>query len=204
MKKLFYGILSILVVLFIAIFNLFFKINSDINHIIGINIIIILNIFISIFCIIFINRIFKKNNLKNGLDFKKNIKLSTANSFFVSSIISIFLAIIVYQFLNSILEFLKLKNGLINYTVFASKIWFISAPFIGLELTIFRYFFEINYFKTPIKILILKLFVFLGLGMIFYIKYKTNCLIYAKPVCDMIFLPYYTKTCFDLTLKIKD
>ncbi len=200
MKKAFYLVLSITFFIFIFIFNLFFKINSDINHIIGINIIIFINFMISLICFLTIKNIFKKEKLNNNEEYKKFLKIVISNSFVTSSIISIFIAIILYGFLKNILSIFNLKTGLINYIVFASKIWFISAPFIGLEITIIQYFNELKYYKTPIIFILFKLTVFLLLGGLFYIKYKTNCFVYAKPICDLIFLPYYSKICFRLTL----
>ena len=201
MKNFFYFTYIATIFLFILIINLFLKINSDINHIIGINIIIFITLIISFFCQICIYRIFKKANLSSTKEFKKNIKITIANSFFKSSIISIICALLIYVFLKNVLNLLTLKQGLINYTIYASKIWFVSSPFIGLELTVFKYFSEIKFYKTPIKILILKLLSFFIISFLCSFQYKQNCFLYAKPICDILFLPYYTKICFDLTLK---
>lgn len=180
--------------------NIFLKINSDLNHIIGININLILYLIITIICVLVTNRIFKKANLKNSKRYRKDIKISFANSFFASSIVSIVSACIIYGALENILELFNLKEGIINYTIFSSKIWFISSPFIGLEITVFRYFHELDYFKIPIILLISKLLTFFVICVCFYFDKKINCFIYAKPICDIIFLIYYTRTCFDATL----
>ena len=204
MKKVFYIALVLIVSLFIFVLNIFFKINSDINHIISINIIFFINLIISLLCFLLIKRIFKKidfNNLNDAKIYRQNLKTAVANSFFISSIVSIVSALIIYGFLEKFLILLNLKTGIINYTVFASKIWFISSPFIGLEITIFTYFYKLEYFKAPIKILIFKFITFILLSLVFYITHKTNCLIYSKPFTDLVFLFYYSKTCFDLTLK---
>lgn len=200
MKKIFYFFVIFTLILFVFSINIFFKIKSDLNHIIGIDINLILYLTITIICAIIINNIFKKANLKKSKNFRKDIKNTFSNAFFISSIISIISALIIYGFLKNILEIFNLKEGIINYTNFATKIWFISSPFIGLEVAIFRYFYEINYFKAPIKILIYKLLIFFVICFLFFSDRKTNCFIYAKPICDLIFLIYYTRICFDLTL----
>lgn len=202
MKKIFYFLAILVLIVFITSVNIFLKIKSDFNHIIGIDINLFLYLIITIICLFTVNRHFKKANLDQSKTYKKDMKTVFANSFFVSSIISIVSALIIYGFLEKFLNFLNLKQGLINYTTFSMKIWFISSPFIGLEVTVFRYFKEINYFKIPIKLLIFKLIIFYIISALFFIDKKVNCFIYAKPICDMIFLLYYTKVCFDATLKI--
>jgi hypothetical protein len=154
-----------------------------------------------IICLITINIIFKNSNLEKKKKFKENIQNAVANSFFISSIISIIGALIVYCLLKNILGIFNIKEGIINYTVFAAKTWFVSSPFIGLELTIFKYFFKLETHKKTNIILVLKFLIYCILSAILYIKFKNNCVVYAKPICDIIFLPYYTKVCFDLVLK---
>ena len=201
MKKIFYFFVIFTLILFVFSINIFFKINSDLNHIIGININLILYLIINLICIIVIDKTFKKAKLKKSTQYRKDIKNAFTNSFLVSSIISIISALIIYGFLKNILEIFNLKEGIINYINFIIQIWFISSPFIGLELVCFRYFYEIEYFNIPIKILIYKLLTFFIISCLFYEKRKLNCFIYSKPICDIIFLIYYTKICFDLTLK---
>ena len=198
MKRILYNLfIFIIYFLFVLIINIFYKSNP--NNQLGINIVISLNLIISLLCFVSTSIIFKKNNLENN--FNKNIKNAIANSFFVSSIISISIALIIYTFLKDILHIINLKSGLINYTIFASKIWFISSPFIGLEITILKYFYELNSYKKILIISFIKLLIFCILGMAFYFKYPSNFFIYAKPFCDIIFLFYYSKICFELTLK---
>ena len=129
------------------------------------------------------------------------MKTATANSFVATSILCTCIAGILYCFLGNILSWFPLKTGTINYTVFASKIWFVSSPFIGLEIVIFSYFKELDYYSSPIKVVLLKLLVYLILCFILYFNRDVNCLVYAKPLCDIIFLPMLTRICFDLTLK---
>lgn len=133
MKKIFYCFIFLTLITFIISINIFLKINSNLNHIIGVNINLILYLFITFLCIIKVNSIFKKSNLKDSKNYRKDIKIAFANSFFSSSIISIISACIIYGFSKNIFNFLNLKDGLINYTLFVSKIWFISSPFIRLR-----------------------------------------------------------------------
>jgi len=201
MKKIICNSFIILLsLLFILTINIFFKINSNLIHIIGINIVIFLNLIISLACIIISKIIFKKNNQNSIKKFNEFIKTSVADSFFITSIISIISSILIYCLLKKFLYILNIDNGIINYTVFAAKIWFISSPFIGLEIVIFKYFKEINYSKKIIFILIIKFILYLFISLIAHIKYPNSCLIYAKPICDFLFLFYYSKICFQLTL----
>ena len=133
MKKFFYCFLILISIIFISSINIFLKINSDLNHIIGVNINLILWFFIIFICIIKVNYIFKKANLNNSKKYRKDMKIVFANSFFSSSIISIISACIIYGFLKNFLQLLNLEKGLINYTYFVSKIWFISSPFIRIR-----------------------------------------------------------------------
>lgn len=130
MKKIFYIFALLTLIVFITSINIFLKLNSDFNHIVGVNINIALYLFITFLCILKVNSIFKKANLKESKNYRKDMKTAFANSFFASSIISIVSACIVYGFSKNIFQFLNLKEGLINYTSFVTKIWFISSPFI--------------------------------------------------------------------------
>jgi hypothetical protein len=192
---------SIIAIIFIFILNVFEKNNSNTTHLISINIILLLNLIISLFCFITIKIVFKSYDFNNNKKFKENFKNAIANSFFFSSIISIIIALIIYCFLKNILELFNIEKGIINYTTFASKIWFVSSPFIGLELTIFKYFSKLEVYKKITIILLIKFIAYFILSLILSIKFQNNCIVYAKPICDIIFLPYYTKICFDLTLK---
>lgn len=200
MKKIFYFFLIFTSLMFIGSINLFLKENSDLTHIIGINIIIGIYLLISLICMFITTYSFKKLNLDNSKNYRKDIKIAFANSFFKTSLFSIISACIIYGFLENILETLGLKDGIINYCTFAAKIWFISSPFIGLEIAVFQYFYSIEYLKKPVIILILKLLTFLTISFLYYESRKNNCFIYAKPVCDIIFLIYYSRICFDVTL----
>lgn len=192
--------MTFIIVGFIASINLFLKINSNINHIIGINIILGIFMAISLINVLIVNRKFKKLDFSNHKVLAKNLKAAFANAFFASSIFSIISACVIYGFLKDILDKFNLSDGVINYCVFAAKIWFISSPFIGLEIVVFKYFSTLEYFNKPILILILKALVFVGISLIEYRTRNVNCFIYAKPICDVIFLPYYSKICFGITI----
>jgi hypothetical protein len=200
-KKLSVFFSILIAIIFIFVVNIFLKINSDFTHLISLNLIILLNFIILLSCLISINIIFKNSNLDQEKNFKENIRSAVANSFFISSIISIIGAFIIYYLLKNILEFLNIKEGIINYTIFAAKTWFVSSPFIGLEITIFKYFSKLEIYKKPAIILAIKFIIYCSISLFLYLKLKNNCIVYAKPICDIIFLPYYTKICFDLTLK---
>lgn len=201
MKKFFFLIFTCIVITFLALINIFLYIYSDSNHLIGMSINLILYFTLIIICIIISNNIFKKSNLTNSKNYRKDIKKTFADSFFKTSIISIFLACIIYGYLKDILKLIHLKEGLINYCIFSTKIWFISSPFLGLTITVFRYFYELDYFYTPIFILLYKLFTFFLISFLFFYSKKINCFLYAKTICDIIFLIYYSKVCFSIILQ---
>ena len=200
MKKTFYSFLILILIILISSINIVLKINSDLNHIIGTDIILGLFLLIVIACTITTNIIFKKSNLKDSKNFKKDIKIAFANSFVTSSIISIISACIIYGFLKNILELINLKEGLINYTMFAAKIWFITSPFIGLEIAVFKYFSSIDYLKRPIQLFIFKILLFSAISFLYFKNGNISGFIYSKPLCDIIFLAYYSRICFDITL----
>lgn len=170
------------------------------TRIIGIAIMMAISLLIDIGCILIINRKFKKAKLRESKNFRKDIKTAFSNGFIASSIFSIVVACIIYGFLEKLLEILNLSEGIINYCIFATKIWFISSPFIGLQFAIFKYFISIDYWEKNISILIIKFLTYLSICVLYYHSRKFNCFIYAKPVCDFIFLIYYSKICFDITL----
>lgn len=204
MKKLFYILLILILIIFTGCIHLFLKNTSDFNHMVGIDIILGISIFITILSNFIIFKVFQKNNFTTSNNYREDIKHTFSNAFIASSIVSIACACMVYGFLENILEFLELKTGLINYCVFASKIWFISSPFIGLELSIIKYYFTIEYYQKPIFLLILKSFTFFIISFFYYSSQKANCFIYAKPICDLCFLIYYSKICFEITLEKLD
>ena len=167
----------------------------------GILIVLAFWLFICIGCAYIIFKNFKKDIPENKKFFRKYIKTAFSNGFVYSSIFSIVIACVLYGFLDKILTLINLPTGLINYCTFASKIWFISSPFIGLEIAILGYYIAINYYRKPLIIVFSKLILFLLISLFYYESKKFNCFLYAKPICDFIFLIYYSKICFDITLK---
>lgn len=170
------------------------------THIISISIILVIYILISLGCIFIVYKKLKKANLNNSKNFRKDIRTAFANSFYASSIFSIIVACIIYFFEEKILEKLNFDEGIINYCMFITKIWFISAPFIGLQFSVFGYYISLDYWKKILKIIFSKILVYIILCFIYYKSKKYNCFIYAKTLCDFIFMTYYSKICFDITL----
>lgn len=204
MKKNIYRILILLIVLiYILITNIFNFIFGNRVRLIGFNIINSIYLVLVFSCIIISNIIFKKNNFKENdspKDFRKKLSESVSNSFVISTIFSTTIIILLYQFFRNILEYLKFETGIINYTIYALKIFFVSIPFLGLEITILRYFYQINCYDKIIKINLLKLLLFIIFSFILFFKYNTSAILYSKLIDDMLFLYFYTKTCFSITI----
>jgi hypothetical protein len=201
-KKLSSFLCILIAIIFAVCINIFLKLTSDTTHLFGINILLIFNLFIYIIDAIAIAIIFKRTDFsKNGKDFRLNLKMTIANSFCISSFISIICAIIIYCFSGKILSLFSLSSGIINYSTFALKTWFIASPFIGLELTIFYYYSIIACNQKPVFILLVKFLAYVILALCFHLISKTNCIVYAKPICDILFLIYYIKICFNIEFK---
>lgn len=204
MKKNTYKILIflILIIYFLGtnIFNLFLK--NEIRFV-GFNIVNSIYLILIISCIIISNIIFKKEKFTDKdtpVLFRKKISEAVANSFVSSTVFTIVLTLLLYQFLDNILLFLNIKDGIINYTIYALKIFFVSFPFLGLEITILRYFYQIDCYNKIIKIVALKLLIFILLTFLLFFKYTYSSILYAKLITDMLLLYFYTKTCFKLTI----
>ncbi len=197
-SKIFY---LVIIFIFILIINIFFKISLDTySSIIGINIVIIINILILFLCVIATNILLKKSKIDKN-NFKMSLANYISNSFIINSVITIFSSIVIYGFFKDILNLFNIRIGIVNFAVYSAKIWFISMPIMGIEITILKYFHIIEYIKKPVIILISKIILYCILSFILYFKYNYSCVIYAKPICDAIFLIYYSKICFDLTMK---
>ena len=204
MKKNVYKILITLILfIYILITNIFNLIFGNKIKFIGFNIINSIYLILVFSCIIISEIIFKKSNFKeNDLpkDFRKKLSESVSNSFVISTIFSTTIIILLYQFFGNILKYLKIETGIINYTIYALKIFFVSIPFLGLEITILRYFYQINCYDKIIKINLIKLLIFIFLSYILFFKYNSSSILYAKLISDIIFLYFYTKTCFGITI----
>lgn len=161
MKKLFYFFLILISVLFIVSINVFLNYVSNSTHIISTNIILGLYFGITIVCLWIVHHYFQKNQSDSFQNFRKNIKIAFSNAFIISSIVSILFACIIYTFLKNILEIVKLENGMIQYCLFASKIWFISSPFIRSRNFHFSLFFYYRILEKAHYYFIFKIFCFL-------------------------------------------
>ena len=199
-KKIFYLVLSCEIILFFLTISIFMRKYSDFTHIAGTYIVLAIYILMIFLCKIVVDVIFRKTNFKTSKNFRRDMKNTFANAFFSSSLVAIILACILYGFSHQVFELLGFPTGIINYCSFITKIWFISSPFIGLEITIFKYFSTLEYFPKPIKLIVSKFLLFICISILFYTSRKINCFIYAKPVSDILFLFYYSKICLDITL----
>lgn len=204
MKKNIYRILIVLIFLiYILSTNIFNFILGNKIRFIGFNIINSIYLILIFSCIIISNIIFKKSDFKENdspKEFRNKLSESVSNSFVISTIISTVVIILLYQFFREILTYLNIETGIINYTIYALKIFFVSIPFLGLEITILRYFYQINCYDKIIKVILSKFFIFLFLTFILFFKYNSSAILYSKLVTDMLFLYFYTKTCFGITI----
>lgn len=202
MKKKLSTIFCLLIgILFIVLLKIYLKLKTNLLKIIAMDFILIANIAIIIICSIVVWYIFRQYNFKKKKKFKKFISSAVARAFLYSSIASIIFAIIIYGFFGKIIKNIHIASSIQNYAILYSKIWFVATPFIGLEITIFKYFSKIESYLKPVLICILKLLIYVGLTALFYIKFPNECFVYAKPISDILFLPYYIKICLDLTYK---
>ena len=204
MKKNTYRILILLIFfIYIIVTNIFnFILGNKIRYI-GFNIINSIYLTLILSCIIITNIIFKKSNFKENdspKDFRNKLSESVSNSFVISTIVSTVVIILLYQFFRDILIYLNIETGIINYTIYALKIFFVSIPFLGLEITILRYFYQINCYGKIIKIILSKFLIFIFFTFILFFKYSYSSILYSKVVTDILFLYFYTKTCFAITI----
>lgn len=204
MKKNTYKILIILIfiayILFTNIFNLILK--NEIKFI-SFNIINSIYLILIISCIVISNIIFKKNNFKdddNPKDFRKKLSDSVTNSFIISTIFTTIIILLLYQFFEKILLTLNIKTGIIHHTIYSLKIFFVSLPFLGLEITILRYFYQINCYNKIIENIFVKFIIFILLSFLLFFKYSSSSILYAKLITDLLYLYFYTKTCFAITI----
>ena len=204
MKKNTYKVLLTLIfiiyILYTNIFNLIFK--NEIKFI-SFNIINFIYLILIFSCIIISNIIFKKNDFKeddNPKNFRKKISEAVSNSFVITTIFTTLIILLLYQFLEKILFTLNIKTGIIHHTMYSLKIFFVSLPFLGLEITILRYFYQINCYNKIIETIFIKLIIFIVLSIILFFKYSTSSILYSKLITDLLYLYFYTKTCFGITI----
>ncbi len=204
MKKNTYKILIILIfIIYILITNIFNLILNNEIKFISFNIINSIYLILIISCIVISNIIFKKNNFKEDDSpklFRQKLSEAVSNSFVFSTIFTTIIIILLYQFFEDILDTINIKTGIIHHTIYSLKIFFVSLPFLGLEVTILRYFYQINCYNKIIEITFSKLIIFILLGILLFFKYNSSCILYSKFLTDMLFLYFYTKTCFAITI----
>lgn len=204
MKKNTYRFLLLLIILiYTLITNTYNFILGNQTKFISFNIINSIYLILIFSCILISNIIFKKSDFKeNDLpkDFRNKMSESVSNSFVISTIFSITIVILLYQFLKNILEYLQISTGIINYTIYALKIFFVSIPFLGLEITVLRYFYQINCYDKILKIISSKFLIFITLSFVLFFKYNSSSILCSKLITDLLFLYFYTKTCFSITI----
>lgn len=203
-KKTFYLITSF-ITLFYLLGSIFFM-NTFGNKIKLLGISYINSIYLILIgtCIFICYRTFKKYNFQekdSAKSFRKKMSEATSNSFIISTIITTTIVILLFQFLEDILEYLKFEKGIINYTVYALKIFFVSIPFLGLEITIYKYFYELECYSKICKIFSFKILTFFIFTFALFFKYNTSSCLYARILTDLLFLYYFTKTCFEITIR---
>lgn len=108
-----------------------------------------------------------------------------------SFIINIVLSLIVYNFSKTIFSIFSNTPGIVNYAVYASKILFISSSLYGIKILIPSYLLKINCKKKSAilvltKIAISILFIFIG-----YRLFNFKGVLFAIPICDLIFYIIY-------------
>ena len=204
MKNNKYTFLFILIFsIYIAFINIFSLLLGNQIQFISLLIINLIHILLIAFNIIILNNEFKKNNFNandNLKVFRKKISESVSNGFIISTLFNVVIILLLYQFLGDILNILNIKTGILNYTIYILKIFIVTIPFLGLEITIFRYFKEINCYNNIFYLLLYKLIIFIILTIIIFFKYNLSSILYSKIITDFIFLYFYTKTCFSITI----
>lgn len=204
MKKKTYNFLTIFIIFIYWIStNVFMLYLGNKIQFISFNIVNSIYLILLISTIILTNIEFKKSNFKENdtpKDFRKKLSESVSNSFILSTFFCIIIVLLLYHFLENILKYLNLKPGIINYTIYSLKIFVVSSPFWGLEITILRYFYEINCYNKITHLSYLKFIIFIILTFILFFKYNTSSILYSKIITDFIFLYFYTKTCFSITV----
>ena len=184
--------------------NLFMIFFGNKVKLIGISYVNSTYIILILACILLCHINFKKYDFKSNdsaKSFRKKMSEAVANSFAISTIVSTLVIILLFHFLENILEVLNFNQGIINYIIYATKIFFVTIPFLGLEITIYCYLYELECYSKVCKTLFLKVFIFFILTSILFFKYNTSSCFYAKIFTDLLFLFYFTKTCFEITIR---
>lgn len=145
---------------------------------------LILNLIIYILMIIPILIIsFRKSNYIS----KKNLIKSSC----LSIIIGIILSIILYIYSKNIFSIFTDVSGIINYSVYASKILFITSSLYTIKYFIPIYFWKNNNPKKATILVTSKIVVNIIFILIGYILFSTKGFLFSFPLCDLIYYIIY-------------
>lgn len=121
---------------------------------------------------------------KKNYSTKKNF-LSTL---IYCTIIEILLSVILYLFSENIFSIFTSTKGIVNFSVYASKILFISSSLFALKIIIPAYLKQ----EKKITILVLsKIVINIISCIILYLLFNTKGFLFAFPICDFIFYIIY-------------
>ena len=136
---------------------------------------------IMIFPIILLS--FKKSIYKN----KKDLAFFVLISVFVESFFSFF----IYKWGKNIFYLFSDVTGIVNYAHYASRILFITSSLFGIKIFIPAYLVKVQGTKKTVILLSSKITVNIILCFIGYICFNTKGILYAFPICDILFYAVY-------------
>ena len=127
------------------------------------------------------------------------IIISTNSRFFASkkkfistliycTLLEIALSFILFLFPEKIFSLFTNTKGIINFSVYASKILFISSSLFALKILIPAY---LNHTKKITILVLSKIVITIISCIIGYILFSTKGLLFAFPICDFIFYIVY-------------
>lgn len=120
---------------------------------------------------------------------------ATKKTFFYSliccTILEIFLSAILYIFSNEIFSIFTNTKGIINFSVYSSKILFISSSLYSLKILIPSYLYNKKKQKKLAILVLSKIAITTICIITFYIIFNTKGFLFAFPICDFIFYIIY-------------
>lgn len=145
---------------------------------------LILNLIVYILMIIPVLIIsFRKSNYIS----KKNLIKSSC----LSIVIGIIFSIVLYAYSRNIFSIFTDVSGVINYSVYASKILFITSSLYTIKYFIPIYFWKNNYQKKATILVISKIVVNIIFMLIGYFLFSTKGFLFSFPLCDLIYYIIY-------------
>lgn len=108
-----------------------------------------------------------------------------------SFIIEIILSFSLYKFSPNIFSFFSNTPGIVNYSVYASKILFISSSLFGIKVLFPIYLIQNNMKKKSAILVLSKIAVLLIFILIGYNLFNFKGFLFAFPVSDLIFYIIY-------------